>query len=103
MMRYLQGYGFNVCGFTKPNLALEHFKVNSKGYAIVISDLQMPGMSGFEFTRIVKETDSNVKVFLMTINDLALSRITLFTQRTIDEFIQKPFSIDKLPIALTSI
>jgi DNA-binding response OmpR family regulator len=44
----LQKWGFNVDSFTDPFLALEHFHLNSKDYTIVISDIRMPGINGFE-------------------------------------------------------
>ena len=47
----LKRYGLKVYGFTDPILALEHFKVNARDYFLVISDLRMPGMNGFEFIK----------------------------------------------------
>ena len=43
--------GFNVFGFTNPFLALEHFQMNFKDYSIILSDIRMPGMNGFEFVK----------------------------------------------------
>jgi DNA-binding response OmpR family regulator len=49
----LQRDGFeNVFTFTDPVLALEHFKVNREDYSLVISDIRMPGLNGFEFAEI---------------------------------------------------
>jgi len=45
---------FNVFGFTNPVLALEHFRMNAKYYHLVISDVRMPTMNGFEFIKKVK-------------------------------------------------
>jgi DNA-binding NtrC family response regulator len=102
--RRLEEYGFNICGFTKPSIALEHYKISSKNHNLVISDLQMPNMNGFEFIRKVKEINFNVKVFLMTcfeMNDLELLPLySLSTKLMIDEFIPKPFSIEKLVILI---
>ena len=64
--RQLQEYGFNTCCFTKPGIALEHYKTSSNTRQLIISDLQMPKMNDFEFVRKAKEINSNVKVFLMT-------------------------------------
>jgi CheY-like chemotaxis protein len=105
--RLLEEYGFNTCCFTKPRIALEHYKMSSNNHNLVISDLQMPNMNGFEFIRKVKEINSKIKVFLMTssfeVSDLGLlllpnnsSSINLM----IDEFILKPFSIQKLIILI---
>jgi len=35
--------------FMDPNLALEHFALNHKNYDLVLSDIRMPTMNGFEF------------------------------------------------------
>ncbi|MFZ0511768.1 MAG: response regulator, partial [Candidatus Nitrosopolaris sp.] len=44
----LEKYGLNIFGFTDPMLALEHFRLNTREYSLVVSDLRMPGMSGLE-------------------------------------------------------
>jgi two-component SAPR family response regulator len=94
----LQNYSAsNVYGFTQPALALEHFKINVKEYVLVISDIRMPQMNGFEFVKKVRAIKPEVKVFLMTafeINDADFSRVLPSTR--IDEFIQKPISLAKL-------
>ena len=93
----LEKHGFQVFGFTDPLLALEHFQINSKRYGLVISDLRMPGMNGYEFVKKVKEIKPEVKVFLMTafeINDIEFYRILQSVK--IDEFIQKPVSFKDL-------
>ena len=62
----LERRGFHVFGFTEPTLALEHFQLNQEKYGLVISDLRMPGMNGYEFVKKVKEIRPEIKVFLMT-------------------------------------
>jgi CheY-like chemotaxis protein len=48
----LQGLGFRVSAFTDPVVALEYFKLNFKHSCnIVISDIRMPGMNGYEFAK----------------------------------------------------
>ena len=110
--RRLEEYGFNTCSFTKPILALEHYKASSNNHRVVISDLRMPKMNGFEFIRKVKEINIHTKIFLMSCLDTDDLELLLFssspTQRLpsqhtklmIDEFIEKPFSIEKLILLL---
>ena len=62
----LEKQGFRVFAFTDPLLALEHFQINSKQYGLVISDLRMPRMNGYEFIKKVKEMKPQIKVFFMT-------------------------------------
>jgi response regulator RpfG family c-di-GMP phosphodiesterase len=93
----LERRGFQVFAFTDPLIALEHFYTNSKKYGLVISDLRMPRMNGYEFIKRVKEIKADVKVFFMTafeIDDIDFRRILPSVK--IDEFIRKPISLEDL-------
>ena len=93
----LQKHGYSVFGFTDPLLALEHFKTNLSIYSLVISDLRMPIMNGFEFVKQVKKMNPKIKVLLMTafdINEMEFSKV--LPKPKIDGFIQKPISMRKL-------
>jgi CheY-like chemotaxis protein len=104
--RVIEECGFNTCCFTKPNAALEHYKISPNNHHMVISDLQMPNVNGLEFIRKVKEINSNVKAILMTSSFQTSDSELLLLSNTnpsssslnlmIDEFILKPFSIQKL-------
>jgi DNA-binding response OmpR family regulator len=88
----LQKNQFNVFAFTDPFLALEHFELNSRNYGLVLSDMRMPGMPGFEFVRKVREINPRVKILIMSafeISDLEFSR-ALPSHTKIDGFVQKP-------------
>ena len=90
----LQKWGFNVDSFTDPFFALEHFHLNSKDYTIVISDIRMPGINGFEFVRKIREVKPKIKVLLMTAFD---NNTTVFSEELlatkVNGFIQKPISL----------
>jgi DNA-binding NtrC family response regulator len=93
----LRRNGFNVFGFTKPFSALERFQMNFKDYSIILSDIRMPGMNGFEFVKKSKEFKPEVKVLLMTafdINTNIISDELLSTK--INGFIQKLVSRKEL-------
>jgi DNA-binding NtrC family response regulator len=95
----LQKDGFkNVFVFTKPSLALEHFKINCKDYCLVISDIRMPEMNGFEFARSVSRIKPNIKVLLMTAfdNTDTLLNMNVKYNTNISGIIQKPVSSAKL-------
>jgi CheY-like chemotaxis protein len=90
----LQKYGFkNVFAFTDPLLALEHFKINQKDYSLIVSDIRMPVMNGFEFVRKARKINPKVKILLMTafeIDDSEFARV--LPKPKIDGLIQKPAS-----------
>ena len=97
----LERHGFRVLSFTDPHLALEDFKINAENYDLIISDVRMPGMNGFEFLRKVKEIRPDIKVFLMTafeINNLEFSNV--IPSIKVDEFVPKPITMKKLGIII---
>jgi len=93
----LQRHRFKVSAFTDPAMALEDFKVNCKDCSLILSDIRMPGMNGYEFVRKLKEIDNQIKVILMTafeINDREFHN--LLPDIKIDAFLQKPFHMQQL-------
>jgi YesN/AraC family two-component response regulator len=82
-------------------LALEHFQSKSKQFALVISDIRMPKMNGFEFIKKIKEIKPEVKVFLISsfeIDDFEFRKVLPSVK--IDELIQKPISLKDLVIRI---
>ena len=84
---------FQVCVFADALEALEHFKSNFKYYYIVISDIRMPAMNGYEFVKQVKKINPKVKVVLMSAFEIGAKEFSnILPDVKIDAFIQKPFS-----------
>ena len=97
MKHSLQKHGYHVFGFTDPSLALEHFMLNYVSYSLVISDVRMPVMNGFEFIKKVREILPSIKIFLMSafdINDSQYSKILLPLK--VEGCIQKPISLKEM-------
>ena len=95
MERGLKEYGFNVSAFTDPVRALEDFKVNCNHYNIILSDIRMPRVNGYEFVKKAKEIDKQAKIVVMSgfeVNDVG-ELYNMITEVKIDSFLQKPFSI----------
>lgn len=85
---------YEVIGFTNPLQALEHYKTNFAQYGLVISDILMPGMSGFDLLKNIKKIDATISFFLMSANDT--SNFSEIEGIKIDGFIQKPIRIKEL-------
>ena len=58
--------GISVFSFTDPVKAFEHFTENKDNYALVISDLRMPGLNGLELLKKVKTSNPKVRTILMS-------------------------------------
>jgi two-component system, cell cycle sensor histidine kinase and response regulator CckA len=89
--------GFAVHEFNDPLKAWDYFKENGKNCTVVLSDIRMPGMSGFEFCRRVKQLRSDAPVILMTSFEINPSEFESVMPNTrADGFIQKPVTMQKL-------
>lgn len=89
-------FGSDIFVFTDPFLALEHFKINSERYGVVISDVRMPVMNGYEFVNKVRQINPEVKICLMSAFEVSDLEVNLHNSVKIDEFLQKPVSLEKL-------
>jgi DNA-binding response OmpR family regulator len=72
-------------------------KSNAESYCLVLSDVRIPGLSGIQLAKRVKEINPNVKVVLMTafeIRDNEFSKV--FPSTRVDGFVQKPIGIREL-------
>jgi DNA-binding NtrC family response regulator len=97
MEQALRRQGFKVSAFTDPAMALEHFKIDCKDYTMILSDIRMPGMNGYELIRKAKEIDKQVKVALMTAFEIQDKEFhNLLPDIKVDGFLQKPFDIQQL-------
>ena len=92
----LEDNGFKVDAFNDPRLALSNFKPGS--YDILLLDIRMPKMDGFELCQEIKKIDNKVKVCFMTaFDELYFQQFKkLFPMMDTGCFIRKPISIDDL-------
>jgi DNA-binding response OmpR family regulator len=92
----LGGSGFHVDTFSDPELALKSFKPDL--YALVLIDIMMPKMSGFELYEQLKKIDPDVKVCFLTASELYHEDIREVDHFALnkDVFLQKPISTDDL-------
>ena len=94
----------NVFAFTDPLLALEHFRKNQEEYSLIISDIRMPTMNGFQFVRETKKINPKVKIVLMTafeIDNKEFARV--LPKPKIDGLIRKPASAKQILNTVSSI
>jgi YesN/AraC family two-component response regulator len=95
---------FQLKHLPNPQEALQSFKSYAESYCLVLSDMRMPGLSGIQLSKKVKEINPNVKVVLMTafeIRDEEFSKVFPSTQ--VDGFLQKPIGIKELTDKILSL
>jgi DNA-binding response OmpR family regulator len=80
LKRVLENSGFIVDLFNDPILALKNFKANF--YDLIILDIRMPKMNGFDLYKQIRKIDNKVKVCFLTawsdFRDYELSRKDTF-------------------------
>lgn len=91
----LQKEGFRVHGFTDPVLALDYFKTDPKKFALIITDMRMPGMNGIELVSRINEIKQDIQAILISAfeRDTIDDEIKRYNVR-IAEVVQKPFSLN---------
>jgi DNA-binding NtrC family response regulator len=93
----LQMDGYHVDVFSGPLLALKHLKSNPKKYALIISDVRMPGMSGIELVANIKELEPEVKAIFITAFEVESLKPELERYDCeVAEIFQKPFFMKNL-------
>ena len=92
----LKDNGFEVDSFTDPIAALKNYRVGI--YDLLILDIKMPKMDGFELYDEIKKIDDNAKVCFLTASEMYYknSRIEKYFSLDKDLFIQKPIANEDL-------
>jgi two-component system response regulator ChvI len=89
--QYLKSAGMVVNSFTDPEKALTHFiESNYCHYDLVITDIRMAHVNGFEFYQQLKSIDPTVRILFVTALDIAEEITTLMPDVEVDQFIIKP-------------
>ena len=94
----LEENGFKVDSFTDPLLALQNFKEQAAGmYDMIILDIKMPEMNGYELYRQIKKIDDKAKVCFLTAGELDYDAYEdIFNTFEVKCFIQKPIENKEL-------
>ena len=90
---YLNDSGFQAKGCLSVNEAYEEMYHNL--YELIISDIMMPEIDGFEFARTVREVNKTIPILFMSAKDDLPSKQKGF-QLGIDDYMVKPIELDEL-------
>lgn len=93
MLLLLDTYGISADIAANGHLAVEAF--NSKPYELILMDLQMPVMDGFDATKKIRESEfataKHIPIIACTAMDLSLAKERCL-DAGIDDFLSKPIS-----------
>jgi CheY-like chemotaxis protein len=92
----LEQGGYDVHVFNDPLVALSNFKQDT--YDLLLLDIKMPNMTGFELYRKLREIDPNVKACFITAFETYYEKFKqeFFPLEQIMGFIRKPIQTEDL-------
>jgi len=103
MKKGLELSGYKVHTFSIPIEAIQHLESenNSNGgckeCTILISDIRMPQLNGFQLVRRVKELRPEMKIIMMTAFEVNMKEFNMvFPSTHVNNIIRKPFKISTL-------
>ena len=99
LSRFLSTEGYRIS--TADSAAMARAKLASLSFDLLILDVMMPGESGFDFARNIRQT-SAVPILMLTARDAAESRITGL-EIGADDYVSKPFEPRELSLRVASI
>lgn len=97
---YLREEGYSVTSVFNGLDALNKFETEK--YDLILSDIMMPLLDGYELARQIREKDSQVSILFMSARDDKPSK-QLGYKLGIDDYITKPFDLDELVFKISAI
>ena len=95
---FLKSYDYDCVVFSKPLEALKDFEENNHIYSIVILDLGLPGMDGFDLFKKLKEI-KNIPIIISTARDDIGNKIHGF-ELGADDYLSKPYEPRELVLRI---
>ena len=97
---YLSNSGYNVKGCLNPNEAYDIMYSNI--YDLIISDIMMPEIDGFEFAETVRSLNKIIPILFMTARDDIVSKQKGF-RAGVDDYMVKPVDLDELVLRVAAL
>ena len=97
---YLNNSGFLAKGCLNVNEAYELMYNNI--FEMIISDIMLPGINGFEFAETVRQVNKTIPILFMSAKDDLSSKQRGF-QLGIDDYMVKPIELDELLLRVRAI
>ncbi|NBI68378.1 DNA-binding response regulator [Pseudoflavonifractor sp. 60] len=90
---FLNQSGYETSGCVNASDAYD--TLYSGTFDLIVSDIMMPGIDGFEFAQTVRELDENIPILFMTARDDFASKQRGY-RVGIDDYMVKPIDLDEL-------
>jgi DNA-binding response OmpR family regulator len=99
LMEFLGDFGFNTLSATHPKDGLK--KLNQKSPDLIILDVMLPGMDGFEVCKTIRQ-DSSVPIIMLTARGELMDKV-VGLELGADDYLPKPFEPRELVARIHSV
>ena len=97
---YLNLNGYHAKGVLNVNDAYDMMSAHI--FDLIISDIMMPGIDGFEFARSIRELNNDIPILFMTAKEDLESKRKGF-RAGVDDYMVKPVDLDELLLRLEAL
>lgn len=97
---YLKGKGYEAIGCLSANVAYNEMYGNL--FDIIISDIMMPQIDGYEFAKTVREMNEDIPILFMTAREDFESKRKGFGAG-VDDYMVKPIDLDELLLRIEAL
>ena len=96
----LEAEGFDVDTATNGNLALA--KIEASPPDLVLLDVMMPGMNGYELTRCIRQNDKLPFIPILLVTGCEETSVIKELHIESNDFIRKPINLDRLLVRINA-
>lgn len=100
--RGLERYGFAVHHIADGTEASQHIVIHHASYDVIILDLMLPGQTGLDICRTIRERGINTPILILTAKNTTTDKVTLLNAGA-DDYLTKPFSFIELVARLQAL
>ena len=97
---YLRNQGYEATGCLSAQEAYD--ALYGQVYDVILSDIMMPGVDGFEFARNIRELNQDIPILFMTARDDLAAKQRSF-RIGIDDYMVKPVDLEELVMRIGAI
>ena len=87
--------GYSVCEVSTGEEAIKQFNQNQKNFSIIILDVMLPGMNGFEVCKQLRKISQNIGIIMLTAKSQEMDKVRGLMLGA-DDYVVKPFSPSEL-------
>ncbi|MBI5621495.1 response regulator transcription factor [Candidatus Falkowbacteria bacterium] len=100
MVKALKGWGYAVDHADMGQQAI--FLAKTNDYDVILSDLMLPDMQGFDVCREIRAVRKKVPIIMLTVMSDVRDKVKAF-ESGVDDYLTKPFALEELQVRIQAV